>query len=82
VEHGIWELQRLLQAGLYLKAAKCEFHMETVRDLWQLILTKGILIVKDKVKTVRNWGRNKKGMHGRLNPLFNVQYFLGFCNHY
>jgi hypothetical protein len=46
------------------------------------ILTKGISMHQDEVETVRNcsWGLMTK--HGRLNNLFHVQQFLGFCNYY
>jgi hypothetical protein len=37
---------------------------------------------EDKVETVRNWSREKKTENGRLNNLFEVQQFLGFCNYY
>jgi len=37
---------------------------------------------EDKVETVRNWSREKKSKNGRLNNLFEVQEFLGFCNYY
>jgi len=33
VKHVKSIMQRLLEAGLYLKPAKCEFHKETVRYL-------------------------------------------------
>jgi len=36
----------------------------------------------DKIETVRNWSREKKTANGRLNSLFEVQQFLGFCNYY
>ena len=36
----------------------------------------------DKVETVRNWSREKMTANGRLNNLFEVQQFLGFCNYY
>jgi len=29
-----------------------------------------------------NWSREKKTKNGRLNNLFEVQQFLGFCNYY
>jgi len=31
IGHVRWIMQRLLEAGLYLKPEKCEFHKETVR---------------------------------------------------
>jgi hypothetical protein len=55
VAHVKWIMQRLLEAGLYLKPEKCKFHMETVRYLGLIISTKGISIDEDKVEIVRNW---------------------------
>jgi hypothetical protein len=60
VGHVKWIMQRLLQAGLYLKPEKCEFHKETVRYLGLIISTKGISMDEDKVETVRNWSWEKK----------------------
>jgi len=31
VEHVKWVMQQLLEAGLYLRPEKCEFHKQTVR---------------------------------------------------
>jgi len=82
VGHVKWITQRLLEAGLYLKPEKCEFHKETVRYLGLNISTKGISMDEDKIETVRNWSKEKKTDNGRLNNLFEVQQFLGFCNYY
>jgi hypothetical protein len=75
-------MERLLRAGLYLKPEKCEFHKETVKYLGLIISTKGVSMDPDKLDTVRNWSREKKTAKGRLNNLFEVQQFLGFCNYY
>jgi len=80
VGHVKWIMQLLLEAGLYLKPEKCEFHKETVRYLELIISTKGISMDENSVGTVRNWSREKKTENGRLNNLFEVQQFLGFCN--
>jgi hypothetical protein len=72
----------LLEAGLYLKPEKCEFHEETVRYLGLILSTKGISIEEYKVETVQNWSREKMTENGRLNNLFEVQQFLGFCIYY
>jgi hypothetical protein len=80
VGHVKWIMQRLLEAGLYLKAEKCTFHKETVRYLGLIISTKGISMDEDKVETVRNWSWEKKTENGQLNNLFEVQQFLGFCS--
>jgi hypothetical protein len=54
VGHVKWIMQRLLEARLYLKPEKCEFHKETVRYLGLIISTQGISMDEDKVETVRN----------------------------
>ena len=71
-----------MEAGLYLKPPKCEFHKETVRHLGLIICTKGISMDEDKFETVRNWSREKKTENGRLNNLFKVQQFLEFRKYY
>jgi len=71
--HVKWIMQRLLEAGLYLKPEKCEFHKETVRYLGLIISTKDISMDEDKLETVRNWSPEKKTKNGRLNNLFEVQ---------
>jgi len=82
VDHIKWIMQWLLEAGLYLKPEKSEFHNQTVRYLGLIISTKGISMDEDKVETIRNLSRKKKTKNGRLNNLFEVQQFLGFCNYY
>jgi len=82
VEHIKWSMQRHLEVGLYLKPEKCESHKVTVRYLRLIISTKGISMDDDKVETVRNWSREQKTYNGRLNNLFEVQQYLGFCNYY
>jgi hypothetical protein len=82
VGHVEWILQRLLEAGLYLKPEKHEFHKEAVRYLGLIITMQGIALVADKVETLRNWSREKKTKNGRLNNLFEVQQFIGYCNYY
>jgi hypothetical protein len=41
VSHVKWIMQQLLEAGMYLKPEKCEFHTETVRYLGLIVSTKG-----------------------------------------
>jgi hypothetical protein len=82
VGHVKWIMQRLLEAELYLKLEKWEFHMETARYLGLIISTKGIEMDDDKVETVRNWSREKKTENGHLNNLFELQQFLGLGNYY
>ena len=81
VSHVKWIIQRLLEAGLYLKPEKCEFHKESVRYLGLIISMKGISTDKDKVETVRNWSWEKQTKNVRLNHVFEVQQFLGLCNY-
>jgi hypothetical protein len=81
-EHVQWIMERLMKAGLYLKPEKCEFHKETVKYLGLIISTKGVSMDPDKINSVQNWSREKKTANGRLNNLFEVQQFLGFCNYY
>jgi len=81
-EYVKWVMKQLLEAGLYLKPEKCEFHMETVRYLRLNISTKGISMDEDKVETVWNWSCEKKTKNGRLSNLFEVLQFLGCCNYY
>lgn len=82
VGHVKWFMQRLLEAGLYLKPAKCKFHKQRVRCLGLIISMKGISMNEDKIETVWNCGREKKNKYGRLINLFEVQQFVRFCNDY
>jgi len=53
VGHVMWIMQWLLDAGLYLKREKWEFHKETVRYLGLIISTKGISMDEDTIETVQ-----------------------------
>jgi len=75
-------MQRLLEAELYLKPKKCEFHKEAIKYLGLIISTKGISMYEDKIETVWNWSREMKTDNGCLNNLFEVHQFLGFCSYY
>ena len=81
-EHVKWIMERSWKAGLYLKPEKCEFHKVTVKYLGLIISTNGVSMDPDKVDTVRNWSRENTTGNGRLNNIFEVQQFLGFCNYY
>jgi hypothetical protein len=81
-EHVKWIMECLFEAGLYLKPEKCEFHNETVKYLGLIISINGISMDPDKIETVRNGSQEKKTANGRLNNLFEVHQFLGFCNYY
>jgi hypothetical protein len=75
-------MQRLLEAGQYIKPEKCKFQKEMVRYLGLIISTKGISMDEDKIEAVHNWSPGKKTKNGRLNNLFQVQQCLGVCNYY
>ena len=81
VGHVKWIMQQLLEAGIYLKPEKCEFHKETVRYLGSIILTKGISMDGDKVETIQNCSQEKKTKDGQFNCLFEGKQVLGFCNY-
>jgi len=81
-KHVKWVMQCVLEAGIYLKSEKYEFHNETVRYLGSIIARKGISMDQDEVETVRYWSCKKKPKNGRLSNLFVVQQFLGFCDYY
>jgi len=78
VAHVFWDMKCLLEAGLYLKPEKCEFHKETVRYLGLHISTNRISKNQDRVETKRNSSPEKKTKNARLNILFEVQQFLSF----
>jgi len=82
VEYIRWIIQRLLEAGLDLKLEKCEFHREALQYLGLILSTKWISMDEDKVDTMRNRSCKKKTKKGRLNTLFSIQQFFGFCNNY
>jgi len=82
IGHVKWIRQCLLEVGLYLNPEECKFHKETVRYFGLIISTKGISMDEAKVETVQNWSREKKTENGRLNTIFEVQQYLGFCKYF
>jgi hypothetical protein len=71
-EHVRMAMTSLKEAGLYLKADKCEFHKEEVKYLGLIISINGIRVDPAKVQAVENLkvlGKPKV-----------VQAFLGFAN--
>jgi len=72
-------MQRLLEAELYLKSKKREFLKDTVKYLALIILTKGISMDKDEVETIRNWSRAKKTANGTLNNLLKYNNSMDFA---
>ena len=67
-------LQKLEEAGLYLKPEKCEFHVQEVKYLGLIITTEGVRIDPAKVADVKDWETPSN--------LKDVQAFLGFVNFY
>jgi len=67
-------LRRVEEAGLMLKASKCEFHTRETEYLGYVISPKGLRMDKEKIRTIKEWKEpmNVKG----------VESFLGFANFY
>jgi hypothetical protein len=62
------------EAGLYLKAEKCEFHKEEVKYLRLIVGVNGIIMDPEKVQAVENWEASEK--------LKEVQAILRIANFY
>jgi hypothetical protein len=73
-EHIRGVMTALKEAGLYLKAEKCEFNKEEVKYLGLIIIVNGIRMDLEKFQAVENWEA--------LERLKEVQAFLGFANFY
>jgi hypothetical protein len=73
-EHVRLILQRVEDAGLTLKASKCEFHTNKTEYLGYIISTTGLQMDSSKIQAIAEWKEptNVKG----------VQSFLGFANFY
>jgi len=67
-------LERLREAGLFLKPQKCQFEVQEVSFLGYLISPKGIRMDPKKVEAVTEWP-TPESTH-------DVQMFLGFANFY
>jgi len=67
-------LKRLRKAGLYAKAEKCEFHLDSVEYLGYVLSPSGLTMSNAKVKTIQEWPEPKKTR--------DIQSFLGFANFY
>jgi hypothetical protein len=73
-EHVRAIMTTLKEAGLYLKAEKCEFHQQKVKYLGLIVGVSGIRKDPGKVTAVKEWEARRK--------LKEVQAFLGFANFY
>uniref|UniRef100_A0A3B1ID85 Gypsy retrotransposon integrase-like protein 1 n=1 Tax=Astyanax mexicanus TaxID=7994 RepID=A0A3B1ID85_ASTMX len=67
-------LRRLLDHQLYVKAEKCEFHVQELSFLGYTIRPGGVSMNSDKVKAVVDWPRPR--------TVKELQRFLGFSNFY
>jgi len=67
-------LKRLQKARLYVKAEKCEFHLDSIEYLSYVLSPSGLTMSDTKVKTIQEWPEPKK--------IKDIQSFLGFTNFY
>jgi len=67
-------LKRLQKAGLYAKAEKCKFHLDSIEYLGYVLSPSGLTMSDAKVKTIQEWPEPKK--------VKDIQSFLGFTNFY
>jgi len=73
-EHVKEVLKRLRKAGLYAKAEKCEFHLDSIEYLGYVLSPSGLTMSDAKVKTIQEWPEPKK--------VKDIQSFLEFANFY
>jgi len=64
-------LKQLRKVGLYVKAEKCEFHLDSVEYLDYVLSPSGLTMSNAKVKTIQEWPEPKK--------VKDIQSFLSFC---
>jgi hypothetical protein len=67
-------LERLREAGLYLKPSKCQFHAEEVEFLGFVIGKNGVAMDPGKVESITSWP-TPKSVH-------DIRTFLGLANFY
>ena len=67
-------LERMREAGLYLKASKCEFHNEEVEFLGFIVGKGDVHMDPRKVNSITSWPVPKS--------VHNVWMFLGLANFY
>src|SRR5277367_5639290 len=67
-------LQKLVDAGLYVKLEKCEFHAQKVSFLRFVISPEGISMDPERISTVDEWPVPES--------ILDIQIFLGFSNFY
>ena len=64
----------LCKHGLYAKAEKCEFHVETTEFLGYILTPNGLQMGQEKVQTIQDWPEPRK--------VRDIQSFLTFTNFY
>lgn len=74
IQHVCQVLQRLLQHQLYVKAEKCEFHVDSVSFLGFKVSQGKVVMDQGKVRVVAEWPTPTSRKE--------VQRFLGFANFY
>jgi transposase InsO family protein len=67
-------LERLIENGLYVKAEKSEFFIDTIEFLGYIISPEGVSMAQSKVQAVLDWPTPA--------TVREVQQFLGFANFY
>ena len=67
-------LKWLQKVGLYTKAEKCKFHLDSIEYLGYVLSSSGLTMSDAKVKTIQKWPEPKK--------VKDIQSFLGFANFY
>jgi hypothetical protein len=67
-------LERLRDAGLYLKLSKCEFNEKRIGFVGFIVTPKRVEMEPVRIKTVTEWPLPKS--------YCNIQVFLGFANFY
>jgi hypothetical protein len=67
-------LAKLEEAGLYVKAEKCEFSVSQTTFLGFIVSADGISMDRAKIQAIREWEAPKN--------VRDVQCFLGFANFY
>jgi hypothetical protein len=73
-EHLRKALERLQREKLYAKLKKCEFWLDNVSFLEQVIFDKGVAVDPEKVKAVLEWTRPTN--------VFKIWSFLGVVGYY
>ena len=59
VEVVRWVLDQLWKHFFFAKLKKCQFHLDEVRFLRYVILSKGINMEAERIEVVKNWPKSK-----------------------